>query len=287
MFMGDQAEALRRMVNRKTRSKPRVIAVTSGKGGVGKTNVSVNLALKLVQSGYKVVLFDADLGLANVDIVLGLAPAFTLADVLKGNKSVEEIMIDGPLGLKVLPGGSGVYDLANLSQWRLQEFINALMVLERNFDFVIIDTGAGLHKTVLSFVLSVEEVLVVTTPEPTALTDAYGMIKVIKQQNPNTSVSIIANMVSSPSDGDGVARKLNLVLKQFMNCKVGYAGCVMLDDSVSRSVVEQSPFVLSYPSSLASRSIDKIAQYLLGETKRRNETGIRAFFNKMYSLLQK
>ncbi|NLY11479.1 MAG: MinD/ParA family protein [Firmicutes bacterium] len=287
MFMGDQAEALRRMVNRKTRSKPRVIAVTSGKGGVGKTNVSVNLALKLVQSGYKVVLFDADLGLANVDIVLGLAPAFTLADVLKGNKSVEEIMIDGPLGLKVLPGGSGVYDLANLSQWRLQEFINALMVLERNFDFVIIDTGAGLHKTVLSFVLSVEEVLVVTTPEPTALTDAYGMIKVIKQQNPNTSVSIIANMVSSPSDGDGVARKLNLVLKQFMNCEVGYAGCVMLDDSVSRSVVEQSPFVLSYPSSLASRSIDKIAQYLLGETKRRNETGIRAFFNKMYSLLQK
>jgi flagellar biosynthesis protein FlhG len=247
----------------------------------------VNLALKLVQSGYKVVLFDADLGLANVDIVLGLAPAFTLADVLKGNKSVEEIMIDGPLGLKVLPGGSGVYDLANLSQWRLQEFINALMVLERNFDFVIIDTGAGLHKTVLSFVLSVEEVLVVTTPEPTALTDAYGMIKVIKQQNPNTSVSIIANMVSSPSDGDGVARKLNLVLKQFMNCEVGYAGCVMLDDSVSRSVVEQSPFVLSYPSSLASRSIDKIAQYLLGETKRRNETGIRAFFNKMYSLLQK
>lgn len=283
--MKDQAEVLRKMVETKGNTLSRIIAVTSGKGGVGKTNISVNLSLCLARQGYKVALLDADLGLANADIVLGVNPPYTLANVLREEKTIHDIMLDGPLGLKILAGGSGFYELANLSQWRLDLFIKELETIDFEFDFIIVDTGGGIHRNVLSFVLAVEEILVVTTPEPTAITDAYGMIKVIKQKNPQATVQIAVNMVKNPKEAELVCHKLNTVLRQFLNTEVDYAGYVIFDHNVGRSVSLQQPLLLKYPVSAASRSIERIAHYLLGVDKQKPK-GIKGLLGRMYNLLQ-
>ncbi len=294
--MRDQAEGLRKMAEihksspAKSTGQARVICVTSGKGGVGKTNVSVNLALGLAQMGLRVALLDADLGLANVDIVLGLTPRYTLADVLRGQRRIEDIAMDGPLGLKVIAGGNGVYDLANLRQYELDLFAQSLETLDEEFDFILVDTGGGLNRNVLSFVLAVDEILIVTTPEPTAITDAYGMIKVISQKNPDSSIKIAVNMVRNADDGQMVWKRLNTVAGRFLQTNVDFAGAVDYDQNVSRSVTDQRPFLLAYPHSAASRCLQSMAEDLAGigqaAPQVKAASGIRRLFDKVHRLLQ-
>ena len=285
--MNDQAHSLRRLANRGDRKSARVIAVTSGKGGVGKTNLSVNLSLGLIQAGSSVVLLDADLGMANVDILLGLTPKFTLTDVLQSEKDVGEIIVEGPLGLKVVAGGSGVYDVANLTEWDLERFVRSVEQLDLNSDFIIIDTGAGLGRNVLSFVLAADETIVVTTPEPTAITDAYGMIKVILQRNPDSAIRVIVNMVNSPRQAQQVVEKLNAVLRQFVNREVAYGGFIPYDGHVGRAVSEQRAFITAFPSSSASRSIEHVAEKIAGKTSGQDGLGrgLKGFFSRVYNLI--
>ncbi|GAB4257818.1 MinD/ParA family protein [Thermincola ferriacetica] len=162
-----------------TGKKTRIIAVTSGKGGVGKTNFTINFALSLMAYGQKVIVLDADLGLANIDVILGISPKYNLYHVLKGEKTIQEIIVPGPQGLQIIAGGSGIQELANLRRWQVEQFIAKLGELEGLADILIIDTAAGLSRNVMSFVLAADEVIVITTPEPTAITDAYGLVKVM------------------------------------------------------------------------------------------------------------
>lgn len=283
--MRDQAEGLRRLV-KKEKTSSRIIAVTSGKGGVGKTNIAVNLALALRQLDYRVALVDVDLGLANVDIILGVTPPYTLGHVFRGEKTIDEIIAEGPLGLQVLAGGSGVADLANLNGWRLEVFISSLERLNKEYDFIILDTGAGIHRNVLSFVLATTEVLVVTTPEPTAITDAYGLIKVIKQRSPDAEVRLIVNMAKNPNEAEMVAEKLNSVLREYVQWEVDYLGYVLYESQVNKAVAEQMPILLSYPSSMTSRSLKRIASTIAGEEPKLSDVGIKGFFSKVHNFLR-
>ena len=282
--MKDQAEGLRRLMD-KQNATSRIVAVTSGKGGVGKTNIAVNLALALCQMKYRVALLDVDLGLANVDIVLGVTPSYNLGHVFRGEKTLRDIIMEGPLGLKVLSGGSGVADLANLNGWRLEAFIKSLEQLNREFDFVILDTGAGIHRNVLSFVLAATEVLVVTTPEPTAITDAYGLLKVIHQRNAHTKVRLVVNMAKSVNEAEMVADKLNSVLREYVGWEVDYAGPILQESQVGKAVADQQPVLLAFPTSMSSRSLKRIAGVLTDKTVQTPPLGIKGFFSKVYDFL--
>lgn len=283
--MKDQAEGLRRLVKQQ-KEAARVIAVTSGKGGVGKTNIAVNLALAFRERDFRVVLIDVDLGLANVDILLGITPAFNLGHVLRGERTMQEIMAEGPLGLKILSGGSGITDLANLNGWRLEVFIKSLELLNREFDFVILDTGAGIHRNVLSFVLAATEVLVVTTPEPTAITDAYGLLKVIRKQRPDAKVRLVVNMAKSPNEAQLVADKLNSVLLEYVQWEVEYLGYVLQESQTAKAVADQQPVLLAYPTAMSSRSFRRIAGILAGEQVDAASIGLKGFFSKVYDFLR-
>lgn len=282
--MKDQAEKLRDMVNNQ-KGLSRIIAVTSGKGGVGKTNIAVNLSLGLCQQGYRVALIDVDMGLANADILLGIAPKYNLGHVFRGERLLKDIIVEGPLGIKLIAGGSGVTDLANLTGWRLDVFIKSLEELNKEFDFIILDTGAGIHRNVLSFVLATHEILVVTTPEPTAVTDVYGLLKVLHQHKPEAKVRLVVNMVKNPNEAEMVAEKLNAVLKEFVQWEIDYAGYILYESQISKAVSDQQPVILAFPSSMASRSFKRLANTISGENAQSESTGIKVFFSKVYEFL--
>jgi flagellar biosynthesis protein FlhG len=204
----DQAANLRRLVVETAATKrTRTIAITSGKGGVGKTSLAVALSIALAKDGSKVTLLDADLGLANINVILGIIPKYNLYHVIKGKKKLKDIVIDVPEGIKIIAGASGFHQLANLDMKQRMDFIEAVSELDED-DYMIIDTGAGISQNVLSFVGASDEVIVVTTPEPTAITDAYGIIKSIASQSPEKSVRLIVNRVQSVSEGKRVAQRV-------------------------------------------------------------------------------
>ncbi|HHX87763.1 MAG TPA: MinD/ParA family protein, partial [Firmicutes bacterium] len=209
-MIADQAEMLRAKARRCytaytkeiRQGQCRVIAVTSGKGGVGKTNLVLNLALKLAQMSYRVVLLDADLGLGNLDILINAVPEYTLEDVISGEKDLLEVMIDGPCNLKIIPGGSGLFDLANLDLVRRRRLLDRLHVLEEEGEIIFIDTSAGISRNVLDFIKAADEFIVVTTPEPVALTDAYGMLKVIAENNLSQNGYVVVNFTRHLQQGE-------------------------------------------------------------------------------------
>jgi flagellar biosynthesis protein FlhG len=289
----DQAENLRQLVERLNApsgaEKPiephancRVIAVTSGKGGVGKTNISVNFALAMASRGKKVLLFDADMGLANVDVMLGIVPHFNLAHVLTGQKTLAEIITDGPNGIRLVASGSGgVRELADLNDEQRNKFLNALFALQSQSDLILIDTGAGLHRNVLAFVLAAEEVVIVTTAEPTSLMDAYGMIKILYREKKNPVISVIVNMVSNQAEADEAGRKLTILARRFLNLEIDYLGFVLRDQAMIRAVKEQKPVMLSAPNSPAAISINRLAEAILLGKSQKNNGNLASFFKRV------
>lgn len=266
--MSDQAERLRNLVRQFHAKQParrgRVVTVTSGKGGVGKSSLAINLSLAMQQMGWRVMLFDADLGLSNVDVMLGLTPAEELTEVLRRGAPLERCLMEGPLGLQVISGGSGFYELANLSDDRLERLLEQLAQLDSMFDVLVVDTGAGISKTVLSFVLSSLETILVTTPEPTAITDAYGMAKVIFTRRPEAQVRVVVNQCRDAAEAQSVAERLNVVARRFLGHEMAFLGYLPFDLQVREAVQTQVPFVLSRPHARISRLVAGMAEEILG-----------------------
>ncbi|MBC7330998.1 MAG: MinD/ParA family protein [Synergistetes bacterium] len=294
--MRDQAQGLRELVKKSKDFGPvvrpsrlaRIISVTSGKGGVGKTNLVANLGIALAKRGSRVLIIDADLGLANVDIVLGLTSRYNLYHVIKGEKKIHEIIVDGPEGIKVVAGGAGIQELANLSSSQRVQFIANLTELDSYADIILIDTSAGISQNVMGFVLASDETIVVTTPEPTSIRDAYGIIKAIALGNRDARIRLIVNMVSSPEEGEDVASRIETVARQFLDISIDKLGYVLKDPAVSEAVIRQKPFLMAFPTSKASRCVESVADRLLGfeEEDANRFKGVKGFLFKFISLFK-
>lgn len=242
----------------------RTIAITSGKGGVGKTSLAVNLGLLMVKHGYRVALLDGDLGLANVDVLLGLTPKYTLRHVIEGQKELGEIILQDSTGLYVIPASRGVEALAQLDAAARGELLNRLGRLEGMIDILLIDTAAGISPNVLSLILAADETIVVTVPEPTAITDAYAVIKVLSRHRANARAGIVMNMVEGSSQAEEVFAQLQRVIHRFLNVEVRFAGHVLRDECVGRAICEQRPFSICFPYARASRCVADLARSLTG-----------------------
>lgn len=220
-------------------SRPRIIAITSGKGGVGKTNIAANIGYSLSKYGKKVLVIDADLGLGNLDILLGIAPRYNISHVLNREKSVGDIIVNGPGNLKILPASSGIQELTRLSHSQRSFLSDELKKIIRSFDILLIDTAAGISSNVLYFSINAQEIMVVVTPEPTSITDAYALIKILSIKYSEKKFKLIVNLASSAQEANGVYRQLNLVTSRFLNISVEYFGCVLLDRNIKNCVKKQ------------------------------------------------
>lgn len=284
--MMDQAEQLRQRVSQQIQysGSTRVIAVTSGKGGVGKTSFSVNLAIQFSKKGKRVVIIDADFGLSNVEIMLGIRPEYNMADLIYNDKNIDDIITKGPLDIGFISGGSGVQDMVNLDKEQIRVMISKLVRLDTLADVIIIDTGAGISDTVLEFVLSSPEVVIVATPEPTSITDAYSLLKTVNRNKDFTAVDkkiqIVSNRVRSKEEGKEIYEKLNMVSTKFLNIQMEYLGAIMQDSNASKAVIEQKPVSLAFPNSVSTRCYQEISNKMLelDEVKEEPREGIAKFF---------
>lgn len=245
-------------INKKTSTK--VIAVASGKGGVGKSNFTVNVALELNKMGNRVMILDADLGLANVDILLGINPQYNLSHVLKEEKDMRDIITETEYGIKVIASGSGVKELVNLSNQQRNRFIEKIAELEDIVDILLIDTGAGISKNTLSFMYAADYSIVITTPEPTALMDAYGLIKVASLNKKSIQLKLIVNIVNTKEEAKEISSRVILLSRRFLNVFVEPYGYILRDKNVLNSVMIQKPFAIHYPDTKATQCIKQIAK---------------------------
>lgn len=289
--MTDQAETLREIMRQRGQNgeeehKTRIITVASGKGGVGKTNLATNLALSYAALGKRVILMDADLGLANVNVVLGVIPKYNLYHVIRKQKKMSDILMDTEYGIQIVAGASGFAKIANLSEEERQSFVDELHHLS-DADVIIIDAGAGVSNNVISFVAAADEAIIVTTPEPTAITDAYGIIKIIATEidNLNLGLKLIVNRVKSVTEGKKVAERVINIAGQFLNLKIDYLGYVYDDSAVQQAILKQKPFLVLDPKCKASICIQQIASRL-ERVEYREGGGVGQFLKRLFGKLQ-
>ena len=278
----DQAEHLRNIIKKRDSKTDhervaKVITVTSGKGGVGKTSLSVNLAIQLGRLGKRVVVFDADFGLANIEIMLGIRPKYNLADLMYRGKSIEDIITYGPENIGFISGGSGINELANLTRDQVFSMIHRLEELDRIADVIIVDTGAGISDTVLEFVAASEEVLLVATPEPTSITDAYALLKTLNKKASyrpeKTVVKMVANQVRGEREAAELFEKLGVVVGKFLDVEVDFLGSVPYNKNMQRAVMRQAPVSISDPESDSARAVKNIAGCLEDVMTEKTEKG--------------
>mgnify|MGYP000876744563 CR=1 FL=1 len=280
--MKDQAHTLRKIFEEGNTKAPEVISVTSGKGGVGKTSIVVNMGIMLASRGRKVLVLDADLGLANVDVMLGMTPKLTIKHVLDGVCSIDDIVLAGPEGIRIIPAASGIQELVDLSPHQQLGLLDALDQLDGDIDYLIIDTGAGISRNVMYFNSSAHRVVVVATAEPTSITDAYALIKVLRRHYGVRSFDLIVNNVASRLEGDHVASKLVTVCERFLgDVTLRVLGHIPHDDIVAACIKSQKAFVTSNPGSDAARMLGRIVGRL-EETSRPEAGGnLQFFFRRM------
>ncbi len=260
----------------------RVLAVTSGKGGVGKSNVVANLAVGLARGGKRVLILDADLGLGNLDVLLGLVPTSTMEEALQGRKRLSEVIAPGPCGIGVLPASSGTLDLTNL-RWEQQSLLqDELDQLVHDFDFLLIDTGAGISTNVMFFTTSAQETLVVVSPEPTSLTDAYALIKVLSKEYGETHFRLLVNLVGSGHDAIAVYRRLCRATDRFLNVSIDYAGWIPLDDYLPLAVQQQRAVLDLFPQAPSSRAFQRLARTVASwDTTRAPKGGMQFYWQRL------
>ena len=264
----DQAITLKEMMT-KTEDKrhsgtyekrTKVISVTSGKGGVGKTNVVANLAFALTQIGKKVLVVDADMGLGNLDVMLGLTPLYSLHNVVNGDIGISDVIISGPGGMMILPAGSGVQELSELTPQQKLNLLSELDKLDNSFDIMLIDTAAGISSNVMYFNTAAQDILVVASPEPTSITDAYALMKILHTRYGESRFKLLVNMAENQMEGKEVYRKLGIAADRFLNISIDYIGCILQDKHVRMSVMDQKPVVDIFPKSEASKCFNVLAK---------------------------
>ncbi|WP_337098870.1 MinD/ParA family protein [Paenibacillus sp. YIM B09110] len=286
--MNDQAEALRNLIKQRERKEEgrqtRIVTVTSGKGGVGKSNFSLNFAIMLKRLGQKVLVFDADIGMANIDVLMGVSSRYSLYHLLKQEKTIWDIIQLGPEGLHFIAGGSGFSDLLNLTKEQLDGFAEQIDKLHGQYDIILFDTGAGLSKETVKFIAASQETIVVTTPEPTSITDAYALIKMVIGMDIHVPFKLIVNRATDYREGRQTADKINLVSSQFLHMELPSLGIVPDDSNVTKAVKRQIPFTVAYPSSEASSAIERIAMQFLEMPKVAETGGVKGFLHKMFRL---
>lgn len=286
----DQASNLREIVKErevvnkeKTNLNARIITVTSGKGGVGKTSLTVNIAASIARQGKKVLVIDADLGLSNVEIMLGVTPSYTIKDLIKNNKDIDDILIKGPFNIDFISGGNGFLELTELSDVEREEILVKLKKIDELYDIILIDTGAGISKNVITFLTVADEILVITTSEPTALTDAYSIIKIVKEKKENPNISIIVNRVKDTIEYKEASSILVSTAKRFLNLNLTSLGFILEDKVVKDAVFKKTPFVIYYPDSKAALCI----KYILGKISLEEVSGKKGIIEKFKGLFNK
>ena len=294
----DQASGLRQMVRKKARdmrdgiklskfgagpSFPRVISVTSGKGGVGKTNIVGNLAIAFKMLGKRVLILDGDLGLANIDIIFGLNPAYNIKHVISGEKDLADVIVNGPRGIRIIPAGSGLHELVHLSQGEKLNLLNEFDRLDEAFDIFLIDTGAGISSNIMYFNMASEERIVVVTSEPTSITDAYALMKVLFKKYGTNTFKLLVNMVESTRDAKSVFLNLSNAVEHFLSdISLEYLGFVPKDENVARAVKQQRAVIECYPESASSKEFHELACRLLASSKDMASDGnIKFFWRKL------
>ena len=296
--MGDQAARLRQLVDKSeygvkvpakpqipslTALGPRVIAVTSGKGGVGKTNITVNLAIALKQAGQRVLVIDADLGMANVDVVLGSMSKKHLLNLLENGTELQDVLVDGPYGVRYISGGSGIEKAADFTYEERQRLMQKLTACGQMADIILVDTGAGLGKNVMDFILAADEVLLVTTPEPTALTDAYAVLKAYSMYAVSKNIKLLVNRVYDEAESREVVAKLQQTSTRFLNMPLDCVGYIFEDSAVMKAVRQQQPFLAAHPGSTAARCIKGLADSILYGSKMTVKRGWKGFLRQIFN----
>ncbi len=283
----DQATRLRKLVKgqKERNTVATVITVTSGKGGVGKSNMSVNLAIQMQMLGKRVIILDADFGLANVEVMFGIRPQYSLADLMFKSKELKDIICPGPRGIGIISGGSGIQEMANLTKYQINNLTSELYELDELADVIIIDTGAGISDAVLDFVTHSTEVVLVATPEPTSITDAYALLKSVNKRDDfdhSKKIKMVTNRVDSVKEGKELFEKLSVVVNRFLDVEIDFLGAVPQDSNVSKAVMRQVPFSIAYPKTEATQAVVDIANKLLGNEaySRRDKKGITYLFSK-------
>lgn len=282
----DQAEQLRIIkANKQSRPLARVITVTSGKGGVGKSNTTINLAIQFQKMGKKVIILDADFGLANIEIMFGAVPKHKLSDLIYQGKNIREIITWGPMDVGFISGGSGIAGMSNLSKDYLTYIVQNLVELDAIADIVMVDTGAGISDAVLEFLVASGEILLVTTPEPTSITDSYSLLKALYRhprfRDDITKVKMISNRVEKEEEGVVLFEKLNTVVSKYLKIPMTYLGCVPQDMQLVKAVMQQTPISIQNPAARSSMAYERIACRLLEkeELQRQPKRGMAAFFS--------
>ncbi|MCG7407476.1 MinD/ParA family protein [Paenibacillus sp. ACRRX] len=291
--MMDQAQALRRLVARSNSSassvddpstrqhRTRVITVTSGKGGVGKSNFTLNFAMMLQEAGYRTLIFDADIGMANIDVLIGSPASVNLYHVLSGMKRLEDIVQIGPKGIHYVPGGSGFQDLLNMPEESLESFLSELENWAERYDVILFDTGAGLSKETIRFVMAADETFVITTPEPTAIADAYALIKVVYGMFPDTKFRLVVNRISDWAEGQQTAERVTSVARRFLQLEIPVLGYMFDDPHVMQAVKKQTPFSLLYPNIRVTEQVRQLARaYMNNGQQPKNDGGMKNFISK-------
>lgn len=282
----DQAEQLRNIIKANQgpqRPLARVITVTSGKGGVGKSNVSINLALQFRKMGQRVIILDADFGLANIEIMFGTVPKHNLCDLIYKGKNIKDIITWGAGDVGFISGGSGIVGMSNLSRDYLVYIIQNLVQLDAIADVIIIDTGAGISDAVLEFLVASGEIILVTTPEPTSITDSYSLLKALNRHprfsKEASQIKVVANRVNRMAEGASLFAKLELVVSRYLKLPISYLGAIPWDNQLAEAVMQQKPVSLSNPNAKSTIAFESIAAKLMGEDKPIKKRGMAAFFS--------